>query len=326
MTLIVVVWMLLVVIQAATAYVPVIGIAAEPIAGNDKPALEPLGSSLLAASYVKWIESAGARVVPLQFDLPQSQLRELYSQINGILLPGGGSSINDNSTYARFSRQLFEWAVEDKLPVWGTCLGFEQLMVYSSDAAAATGTGSVLEEFDSESLFLPLGFTPAAATSRILRSAPARVIATLGQQNVTANLHRSGISPSVMASNSKLNHTWRVLATNVDRKGKPFVSLAEGISLPLFASQFHPEKNAFEFDQTWDTPEVARPLHSVDAIEAAAWLGRAFVNAAQQNPRRFRDKDAFNNASIWNYNPLYTAAIFPAADLWEQTYVFGSMS
>ena len=32
---------------------------------------------------VKWIEAAGARVVPLQFDLSEEQLLDRYNQING---------------------------------------------------------------------------------------------------------------------------------------------------------------------------------------------------------------------------------------------------
>ena len=41
----------------------------------------------------------------------------------------------------------------------------------------------------------------------------------------------------------------------------------QGRHLPLYASQFHPEKNAFEFDQTWDSAAVAEQLHASDAIQ-----------------------------------------------------------
>jgi len=315
-------WLVLCVLPGTLSYIPVIGIAAEPTAGNDKPALKKLGTSLLAASYVKWIEAAGARVVPLQFDLSEDQLLDRYKQINGVLFPGGGSSINDNSSYAVFSRKLFAWSVRDKLPVWGTCLGFEQLMVYSSTLDPGAGTRGVLSNFDSEALFIPLNLTQASGTSKLFSSAPPSVVETLSTKPVTANLHSSGVSPRSLDDDAKLRAAWSVVATNVDRVGKEFVSLAEGRHLPLYASQFHPEKNAFEFDQTWDSPAVAEHLHASDAIQASSWFARFFVDQVRQNSRRFASKAAFFNASIYNYNPIYTDKMFPGQDLWEQAYVF----
>ena len=41
---------------------------------------------------------------------------------------------------------------------------------------------------------------------------------------------------------------WETLATNVDDAGVEFVSLMEAKgAAPVWASQFHPEKNAFEW-------------------------------------------------------------------------------
>ena len=40
---------------------------------------------------------------------------------------------------------------------------------------------------------------------------------------------------------------WETLATNVDDNGVEFVSLMEAKIAPVWGSQFHPEKNAFEW-------------------------------------------------------------------------------
>ena len=42
-------------------------------------------TSYMAASYVKWMESAGALVIPLQFDLPKPVMLGLLKQLNGIV-------------------------------------------------------------------------------------------------------------------------------------------------------------------------------------------------------------------------------------------------
>jgi hypothetical protein len=40
----------------------------------------------IAASYVKYLESAGARVVPIFYDSPLETLTTMFSQVNGILV------------------------------------------------------------------------------------------------------------------------------------------------------------------------------------------------------------------------------------------------
>ena len=64
---------------------------------------------------------------------------------------------------------------------------------------------------------------------------------------------------------------FKVVATNTV-EGVEFVSLMEGRTLPFFASQFHGEKNAFEWEQSWcHSPRVdAAEAHSAEAVEAAS--------------------------------------------------------
>ena len=46
------------------------------------------------------------------------------------------------------------------------------------------------------------------------------------------------------ARSSKLSGTMTVLANNLDRNGRAFVSVVEGSDgLPIWATQFHPEKS-----------------------------------------------------------------------------------
>lgn len=58
---------------------PVIGILAQPKWSMDKE------RTYIAASYVKWVEAAGARVVPIPYNVSHKAAEELLSQINGKL-------------------------------------------------------------------------------------------------------------------------------------------------------------------------------------------------------------------------------------------------
>jgi gamma-glutamyl hydrolase len=85
------------------------------------------------ASYVKWLEMAGARVVPLPFDRPDD-VSAVLPFINGALFTGGGTDFTyPNGTLTPFSRTaslIFNESVRaaaagETWPLWGTCLGFQ---------------------------------------------------------------------------------------------------------------------------------------------------------------------------------------------------------
>jgi Peptidase C26 len=65
---------------------PIVGVFAYPSEFN---ATYPSAQySYIAASYVKWVEQSGARVMPIPFDLSDVELKSMFSKINGVLFPG----------------------------------------------------------------------------------------------------------------------------------------------------------------------------------------------------------------------------------------------
>lgn len=65
---------------------PIIGVFTQPTSSYDG---DCSGNCLyVAASYVKYLEAAGARVVPVNYYASEEQLDELFSSVNGFLFPG----------------------------------------------------------------------------------------------------------------------------------------------------------------------------------------------------------------------------------------------
>lgn len=120
------------------------------------------------------------------------------------------------------------------------------------------------------------------------------------------NNHQQGVAPEDFAAAPSLAGRFKVLSTNVDRGGRPFVSSLEGDSLPIYATQYHPEKpqvgrgarptrwfrtcdsSSFrprpvpglpQFE--WDPTEVIP--HFYDAVHANLWPGLVFVNQTRLN-------------------------------------------
>jgi gamma-glutamyl hydrolase len=285
---------------------PVIGILTQP----SPPELAALGSSYIAASYVKYVESGGALAVPVFHNASASQLRAVYDQLDGVLFPGGGSDISPHTALFK-AASYFVWrAVKEArtapFVVIGHCQGFELINVIVS------GNASLLTPFDAENISLPLLFTNAAPRSRLFGSAPAAVYTTLATSAVTMNSHQFGVDVSAYtAPGSKLSAFFDLLSYNTDRQGKPFVSSVEAHdpAVEVYALQWHPEKPQFEW-------RPAGINHSADSISANSYMQRWLVNRARRSPHQLTDEPLL----IYNYQPVYTGA--GIYDTFEQCYVF----
>jgi gamma-glutamyl hydrolase len=51
-------------------------------------------------------------VVPILYDLPESEVRALFSVINGVLLPGGGASLRRGHKFYDTAELLVNLAIE----------------------------------------------------------------------------------------------------------------------------------------------------------------------------------------------------------------------
>ena len=93
--------------------------------------------SYIAASYVKYLESAGARVVPIPHFYAPSTIKKIFQSVNGVFFPGGIVGWFTSDFYKN-AKLLWDLAIEanDKgvyFPIWGTCLGFEMMHLLYTD-------------------------------------------------------------------------------------------------------------------------------------------------------------------------------------------------
>jgi len=276
-------------------------------------------------SYVKWAESGGARVVPIRFDASDAEISSLLPSLNGFLFTGGGADFtypnNTLTPVALTAQRIFNTVLDassagETVPLWGTCMGFQLLSFLASGATDPSIV--VCPPFNSEDINLALDPTPAWKGSRLQSSAAAAggVDAILTSQTVTANFHHCGITPATFAASKNLTRIFgQPLSTNTDLDGKAFVSTIEGLTLPLYASQWHPEKPVFE----WTTSHHTN--HSDLSVKANSWTARFLVDQARLNNRSFANAGAESAALIYNYRAVYTIDN-PYYNEFEQCYFF----
>ncbi|XP_007231561.3 gamma-glutamyl hydrolase [Astyanax mexicanus] len=285
---------------------PIIGVLTQEVTDKE---MKPYGSTYIPSSYVKYIESGGGRVMPIQLNQTSEEHEKIFKSINGLLLIGGASDL-EKSEFSHTAQIYFRLAVKandlgDYFPIWGTCLGFQLLTVLVAEE-------NLLSKTVAENISLPLNLTSEASSSRMFEDFPAELIKALTEEALTGNFHHYGVTEQVFKGNQKLSSFYSMLSTNKAENGVIFVSTMEGKTYPFYGVQWHPEVNRFQWSPLYDFP------HSRNAVRVASLLAEFFVNEGRKSLHHFTQVQEENRALIYNYNPIYVEN-FTA---YEQVYFF----
>ena len=208
---------------------PIIGMLAMKITDevllHAKPELK--GKSYIGASYMKFVQSAGGRVVPIVDDPKKNlTLNFILDRVNGVMLPGGEINLID-SKYYKIAKRIYEKAIEKNekgvhFPIFGICRGFQALPVLTA------GGIHILKEFDSKNVSLPMKIPEDYKSSKMFKDLSDDLRDVMEKKYITANYHKYGIYPSEIKGNKLLKEDYRVLGTSDDMKGRKFVAAYEG--------------------------------------------------------------------------------------------------
>jgi gamma-glutamyl hydrolase len=297
---------------------PIVGIMSQAI-HSELDAILPPGhnfTTYIAASYIKWVEAAGARAVPVLVGnqiTSEQYFETVFSGVNGLLIPGGAVSLYD-SDYAAASNWFFARAKQENdagevFPIWGTCLGFEMLALMANDGQPNLARCLAVDQP------LPLDLLPGWEESKLLAPAAGEVLEQLSSLPVTLNSHHWCLTMENFTK-FEMEKFWRPLSTNIDQEGLEFLSAMESRDYPIYGTQFHPEKNAYEW-----APKLPGIPHSREAVNVAQYFAEFFIDTARQSSHSFQSRSEEESHLIYNYQPVYTGA---QMDNWafQQAYVF----
>lgn len=301
--------------------VPVIGIITEVL--RDYKRFVDTKQLHIAASYVKWIEMAGAQVIPVLLNQDDRYYERIFQQTNGLLFPGGDNLLDPNkrTPMMEAAKKLYKMAVDandrgDFYPIWGTCLGLELLTVLTSNR-------NVLSLCSANDLSLGVEFTTrgkmfAKSTYSNLdylsEDYSKVVMDTLATGNLTYNFHHKCLTDSDLRE-ARLENFYRPLAYSNDTSGLKFIAIIEAIRYPFYGVQFHPEKAPFEFIVKRSQRNIP---HSRRAIAVSRFFADFFVMQAQLSGHQSSNSSTGRDL-IYSFDPMYTA---PKEDMYEQRYLF----
>lgn len=289
---------------------PIVGIVS--LANSDEPGET---GSIIPASYVKWLEQAGARVAVIPFNAPPAETDRLFKGLNGLLFTGGGLSLEYDTVYWKQAVYLWNKAKAlndqgDVFPIWGSCQGF-QLMHLLVARPARIDDVLVCEAYDSTNVPMRLDMTQHAPGSKLF--GPAQFVPALmdgsnmnptvydvfATHNITQNLHNCGIDPDTFARNPHLPSFYRILSNNVDLQGKPFVSTIEAIRYPFWAAQWHAERTQFE----WNVKE--KLAHTAESIAAHSYVAQRWMMLARQSKQRYPSMEEEVRHLVYQFTPVF---------------------
>ena len=253
---------------------PVVGVLSQPRIRDNYT------EYYVAASYVKWLELAGTRAIVIPYDASDELVDEIFSQINGVLFPGGGSDL-PSAARRIWQRALDANSEGDFFPIWATCLGYEYVLMLAS----LQGESILQPGFDAENISLPLELVDVENSRLYSNPNIQRIVTT---QNVTLNNHELGLEPSLFHQDEGLTSMFHITSINHDRQGRPFVSTIEpnqpGLH-PFYSVQYHPEKNPFEFATAPGSPNSPYEEidHSADGIYYSFYMAQFFGDLLRKN-------------------------------------------
>lgn len=270
---------------------PVIGVVSQPLPYSlvDDPRFEGKTSYIMQA-YVDFMKDSGARVIPIILEDSNEVVDEKLSKVNGVLFPGGAGDYKEIGDYI-YKSLIKENDEGHFFPLWGTCLGFENLGIFASDS------GNPLSNLVSHSS-LTLEFLesdPASNTKMFKGLANAEYFS---DEAMTYNSHSYGIAWETFTTDAGLGSMFTPTSLSTDgESGDTFVATMESPNYPFFGTQFHPEKvltmyNSDEADHSWESVQFNR------------FFSDRFMEEARQNSNTCGDFTACQAIIIDNY-PIY---------------------
>jgi len=271
--------------------------------------------TMIAASYIKYVEAAGGKVVAVPYNADEEALARIYENINGLLVPGGRMKLvlpsrdtkdtespkMQMSMIARAVKYFVNRSVKDfnekgvYFPIFGICLGQEAIALALNEDVLQTMTLLDLEEntyvhgagaFSKEAM-------KNVKQSRIFESFTDAEIKAFEQKARFYYHHKYGITEKTYKNSEVLSKFMMPLTMLEDKSKNKYITSYEVSNYPLFGVQFHPEKTSFEWHITTDRSDYA--------VSATRKLGANFVKECRKNSHVVTDKALIKSLGVYNY-------------------------
>ena len=215
---------------------PIFGILSlpEPIDDNTTFINESIDGA-----YINWLESAGAIVLPLHVWYTQPELKNILDHINGVLFQGSFRLLNFSSKWENNARFIFNYTIENHLPIYGICFGFRILNLFMSKNNSCMIR---MRNHGNHKIELIQNVTKKSTLFSLFKY---KDFESLENNDTTVFIHRFGITPEMFFNEKNLVDNYTLTSYGYDLNGVKFIDSIENNFYKIYGTQFHPEKTPF---------------------------------------------------------------------------------
>lgn len=277
---------------------PVIGILSTPLSTSVDY------KSVIKVHYPEFVQDAGAKAIPILWDIDEERFLILLESVNGVLLQSDGALLWEEnkdtgvrvySAYQKRINQLVNFVIEKKkqgvhFPLWVVCQGFEAVTI------SLTEDLFVLDTYVHAKKFTALHFTDDAYHSTMFQHFFKESFDSLQNYPALEYWSEYGVNISAPVLYPVLDPSrWVVTGTSKDINGKDFLSAMESKEYPIFMYMFSPEKILY---QARHDP-ASKHLSSV--VLAVKLMAKSFITEAKKNENRFEERQLLKALLIENF-------------------------
>lgn len=224
-------------LEESEVYHPIIAVLSVPVP-SDKD--QVIMNSTIWGGYIRWLEQAGAQVLPIHPWYNPIEIERVLQKSNGVLFLGGNRTVNISHRYESTMEYIFNKVLQmndkkDYFPLFAICFGFEALPAFIAKNSSIVGTSNCRGKYIRSEL------TDKANQSKLFSNFDESDLEMMRTTNATYQLHVRGLIKETFESFKKVKLFFNVTSYGVDDDGNVFVNSYEGKKYPVYGVQYHPE-------------------------------------------------------------------------------------
>jgi len=187
----------------------------------------------------------------------------------------------------------------DFFPVMGTCLGYQVLT-----SVMAQNWTNLIHVHSGNNISKNVFLTDNGIGNSMYTNMPGDLVDLMESNNISFFHHNNTPDPRGWEENEFLKSTMQVLAWTEDYANNTYAASVGGIDLPFWGTQFHPEKETYEW---WVEEGIP---HTHNAIEYEQYFGNFFVNQSRLSGHAFDSEEQAQEFDIAIMNAQFLPGPF----------------
>lgn len=253
---------------------PVIGVVTYPYHDSTKN----YDDCYIKLNTIKWLEAAGADVIPIPCWSTEEDLQKYIEKVNGIYLQTGTSTLEITEKPYLLIRKIVSLIIDLKdkkninLPLWGSGWGME--ILHSIISGSSKSIDFLQNSGNSFLLYVDL---EANKDTKMFSLFSDKDMENVNKFPLAVTFSTHAIGPREYNNYRDLENFFEQTSFGLDEDKRAFIASVEAKNYEIFGVQFDPESICYNRNKSFNIPS------GINAVRIAHNLSNFFVNISRKN-------------------------------------------